>query len=429
MGSKWPTIPLGELYEFSSGLSKPREEFGFGNEFLSFKDVFHNYFIPQKLEQLVNSTEQEQSACSIKRGDVFLTRTSETVDELGMSCVALREHKQATFNGFTKRLRPKRPDIIFPEFAGYFFRSTQFRRAITSMSSLSTRASLNNEMLSRLEMLVPPMHDQISIGESLKSLDDKIELNRKMNETLEQMAKALFKSWFVDFDPVRAKAAGRQPAGIDKATADLFPDSFVDSELGKIPMGWRVKTADELSHVGIGKTPPRKEHQWFSEDPTDLPWMSIRDLGNSGVYISQTSEFLTRDAVERFRVKRIPDNTVVLSFKLTMGRVAITSGEMLSNEAIAHFSLKPQATIGSLWLYCYLKGFNYDQLGSTSSIATAINSDSVRGIQILVPEKDATKEFERRIEPTFAQIRNLQEQSRTLSKMRDSLLPKLLAGA
>src|SRR5438270_2675077 len=160
----WPAIPLGELYDFRSGLSKPRSEFGFGHGFLSFKDIFENYFVPDRLTQLVNSTETERELCSVSRGDVFLTRTSETMDELGMSCVALKDYEGATFNGFTKRLRPKSSTRIVPEYAAYYFRSPKFRRDVTAMSTLSTRASLNNEMLSRLSMIVPPNPVQHSIG-------------------------------------------------------------------------------------------------------------------------------------------------------------------------------------------------------------------------------------------------------------------------
>jgi type I restriction enzyme S subunit len=423
MASEWREVELGEVAEIVGGATpdtrKP-EYFGGDIPWITPKDLSgYGFRKISRGERML--TIQGLESCGAKlmpEGTVLLTSRAP------IGYVAISQNPVCTNQGFKSLILKPKQDPLF-----YYYLLKHNTETLERHATGSTFKEISTSVVRSIKFRVPEYSEQKRIAGILGALDDKIELNRKMNETLEQMAKTLFKSWFVDFDPVHAKAAGRQPAGIDKATADLFPDSFVDSELGKIPTGWRVKTADELSHVGIGKTPPRKEHQWFSEDPTDLPWMSIRDLGNSGVYISQTSEFLTRDAVERFRVKRIPDNTVVLSFKLTMGRVAITSGEMLSNEAIAHFSLKPQATIGSLWLYCYLKGFNYDQLGSTSSIATAINSDSVRGIQILVPEKDATKEFERRIEPAFAQIRNLQEQSRTLSKMRDSLLPKLLAGA
>ena len=292
----------------------------------------------------------------------------------------------------------------------------------------STFPNVSREQLLGMPCHVLGVSEQKRIAGILGALDDKIELNRKMNETLEQMARALFKSWFIDFEPVRTKATGNQPAGMDKDTAVLFPNNFVDSELGKIPEGWSLKTAEEISTVGIGKTPPRKEKHWFTEDKMDVPWMSIRDLGSSGTFISSTSEFLTNKAVERFRIKRIPDNTVVLSFKLTVGRVAITSGEMLSNEAIAHFSLNKDSSIGTSYLYCYLKNFSYDQLGSTSSIATAVNSETVRGIPILIPTKAICNAFEKTVEHIFSLIKKNQEQCATLSALRDTLLPKLLSG-
>jgi len=240
MSSECKTLLLGDVYEYCSGLSKPRSEFGSGHPFLGFKDVFYNSAVPKVLSELVRSTPQEQNRCSIKRGDLFLTRTSETMDELGMSSVALKDYPNATFNGFTKRLRPKSSDVIAPEYARYYFRSTHFRQSVNAMSTMSTRASLNNEILDRLQVVLPPLQEQKCIGYLLTTLDDKIELNRKTNETLEAMAKALFKSWFVDFDPVRAKAEGR-PTGLPIEISDLFPDSFEDSELGDIPSGWNVR--------------------------------------------------------------------------------------------------------------------------------------------------------------------------------------------
>ncbi|AMS31390.1 restriction endonuclease [Betaproteobacteria bacterium UKL13-2] len=311
-----------------------------------------------------------------------------------------------------------------PHFASYLLRTVDFQ----SCSDKSSVPGVNRNDLHRIPVLLPPLAEQKAIAAVLGALDDKIELNSRMNATLEAMARALFQSWFVDFDPVRAKLDGRKPVGLDAATAALFPDSFQDTALGSIPQGWKVQTADEVSTVGIGKTPPRKEHQWFSENPADVPWMSIRDLGIAGVFISHTSEFLTSEAVEKFRVKRIPDNTVVLSFKLTMGRVAITDGEMLSNEAIAHFRLNPDTAFGPEYLYCYLKGFGYDQLGSTSSIATAINSDMVRGMRVLVPPKGVAEAFAQTVKPLFTQMKNIQKQSHTLATLRDTLLPKLLSG-
>jgi type I restriction enzyme S subunit len=150
MAGEWKSLPLDQIYDFSSGLSRPRSAFGSGHPFLAFKDIFYNSAVPEELTELVNSTEQERFRCSIRRGDVFLTRISETMDELGMSCVALRDVPNATFNGFTKRLRPRDSEIVTPEYARYYFRAPTFRQFVTAMSSLSTRASLNNEMLARL---------------------------------------------------------------------------------------------------------------------------------------------------------------------------------------------------------------------------------------------------------------------------------------
>jgi len=292
MNSEWPKITLTDIYEIRSGLSKPKSEFGSGYDFVSFKDVLDNYFLPKYLNSLVQSSEKEQENCSVVRGDVFLTRTSETQDELAMSSVAIRDYENATFNGFTKRLRPKNENIIHPEYAAYFFRSPRFRQQVNSMATLSTRASLNNEMISKLYISVPPLNTQKAIGKILKTLDDKIELNRQTNKPLESLARAIFKSWFVDFDPVRVKRDGSKNEG-DKATPyslspdilDLFPDSFQDSELGEIPVGWEVGqlnaigknvrdsvSANDLNdadnYIGLEHI-PRKSislHEWESSD-------------------------------------------------------------------------------------------------------------------------------------------------------------------
>ena len=228
--TEWKEYKLDEVYEVSNGLSKKREEFGFGYEFLAFTDVFNNYFVPQTLDNLVNSSEMERVKCSIKRGDVFLTRTSEKLDELGRSCVALKDYPNATFNGFTKRLRPIGNVEILPEYAGYYFRSLKFRNAVTSMSSMTTRASLNNDMISLLTITVPTLEEQENIANILSCLDEKIELNNEMNKTLEEMAQCIFKRWFVDFEFPNENGEPYKSSG----------GEMVDSELGMIPNGWEV---------------------------------------------------------------------------------------------------------------------------------------------------------------------------------------------
>ena len=275
--TEWKEYKLDEVYEVSNGLSKKREEFGFGYEFLAFTDVFNNYFVPQTLDNLVNSSEMERVKCSIKRGDVFLTRTSEKLDELGRSCVALKDYPNATFNGFTKRLRPIGNVEILPEYAGYYFRSLKFRNAVTSMSSMTTRASLNNDMISLLTITVPTLEEQENIANILSCLDEKIELNNEMNKTLEEMAQCIFKRWFVDFEFPNEDGEPYKSSG----------GEMVDSELGMIPNGWEVVNYINTSDIQYRFAFKSK----LFNDKEGKPIIRIRDISNSYTPTYTTEEY------------------------------------------------------------------------------------------------------------------------------------------
>ncbi|MEI6650353.1 MAG: restriction endonuclease subunit S [Candidatus Moraniibacteriota bacterium] len=266
------------------------------------------------------------------------------------------------------------------------------------------------------------------IAEILSSLDDKIELNRKMNKTLEEIAQALFKRWFVDFEfpvsPTPPAGGGEGGGGRGYKSSG---GKMLDSELGLIPEGWNVSALSEVSNITIGRTPPRIQEQWFSLCQDDIKWISIRDLGNSGVYVKKTSEYLTREAVDIFKIPVIPKNTVIVSFKLTLGRVAITTEDMLSNEAIAHIRLK-RNNLSTEYIYLALKRFDYSSLGSTSSIATAVNSQSVKSIPLLIPEGEINRIFSEIIKPLFERISKNSIEIDNLSIIRDSILPRLMNG-
>lgn len=276
---------------------------------------------------------------------------------------------------------------------------------------------------------------------------------------MEQIAQALFKSWFVDFDPVRAKVqalsdglsleqaelaamqaisgkTAEELTALSQAqperyaelaeTAKAFPCEMVEVDGVEVPKGWEYKPADELFDIGIGKTPPRKETEWFSTNPDDMQWISIKDMGNSGVFITESSEFLTNQAVDKFNIRKIPENTVLLSFKLTIGRVSITTSETTTNEAIAHFKITDKSFLTTEYLYLFFQQFDFNSLGSTSSIATAVNSKTIKGIEILIPNEELIKVFQMKISNIFAQIKNLTIENKNLVKTRDLLLPKLL---
>lgn len=182
------------------------------------------------------------------------------------------------------------------------------------------------------------------------------------------------------------------------------------------------KKIDTVFDISIGRTPPRKESEWFTTNPNGIKWISIADMGKCEGYIFDTSENLTIDAVNQFNVPIIPTNTVILSFKLTVGRIAITTENMLSNEAIAHFKTQNNKLVP--YLYLFLKNYDFNKLGSTSSIATATNSKAVKSINFSLPNDAQINCFYELINPIFDKIKHLQYTNRKLNKTKNLYLKK-----
>lgn len=258
----------------------------------------------------------------------------------------------------------------------------------------ATRRALTKSMIEDLDFIIPPLPEQQSIASILSSLDDKIDLLHRQNKTLEALAETLFRQWFVE----------------------------------EAEEGWGIDTLGNVFDIGIGRTPPRKEQHWFSTNPDDIKWVSIKDMGISGIYIDTTAEYLTQEAVEKFNVPIIPENTVMLSFKMTIGRLAITTERMLSNEAIAHFKQKEKSFLFPEFLYLFLKTYKWEQLGSTSSIVEAINSQMIKEMEMIIPDEQKLNAFKELMKPYFEKIKSNQNQTRTLTRLRDTLLPKLMGG-
>lgn len=420
----WEEKNLSDVFVFSSGLSKPRSEFGSGFPFLTFKDVFYNTFVPSELGGLVTSTESERAKCSVRRGDVFLTRTSETFDELGMSCVALGNVPNATFNGFTKRLRPKLPEELSPEYLGYYFKSPKFRSSVNAVSTMSTRASLNNGMLAVLPLVLPPLFEQANIAEVLNTLDDKIELNRRMNETLEAMARAVFRDWFVDFGPTRRKAAGiTDPAAIlggllpdptqAAPLAALFPDSFGANGL---PEGWEERTISDDFDVEMGQSPPGST---YNEEGEGLPFFQGRRdfqfrFPEKRVYCSAPTRIAQADWT--LISVRAPVGDINRAWeKCCIGRGV---GAMMHKQGWASFTYY-------VGLHLQTELASYDKDGT---VFGSINQKQLKGLSLIGANSNAAKAFDDLVAPMDAMIRNNTAENQTLAATRDLLLPKLMSG-
>ena len=338
----------------------------------------------------------------IESGDVLLNITG---DSVARSCVVPESALPARVNQHVLIVRGEE-SIVLNDYILYFL---QYKKPyLLSLSQGgATRNALTKGMIEDLLIPLPSLSKQAEIVRVLKSLDDKIELNKRINDNLEQQAQALFMSWFVDFEPFKN-------------------GEFVESELGMIPKGWRVCRADEVFDINIGKTPPRKEPEWFTKNTSDNIWVSIADMGSCGMFVSESSEYLTNEAINRFNILMVDEGSVLLSFKLTVGRVAIADTRLTTNEAIARFQL-PRSYYRE-FLYLYLKQYKYGNLGSTSSIATAVNSKTIKGMKLITPPEEVISCFSKHTKPLFDKIKVLSQESRRLAELRDTLLPKLMSG-
>jgi len=382
---------LNEVYDFGSGLSKSRSEFGFGYGFLSYKEIFHNYFVPDNLHELVNSTEKERRSCSILRGDVFLTRTSETDEELGMSCVALKDYPDATFNGFTKRLRPNGKVEVLPEYAGFYFRSSSFRASVVSISSITTRASLNNEMLNALSIVVPSIEEQYLIAGTLKDLHDKIDLLRRQNTTLEKMAETLFKQWFVE----EAKDE------------------------------WEEGILDEILTVKGGTTPSTSISEYWDGN---IHWTSPKDITNlDSIYLFDTERKITELGLKKIGSGLLPKGSLLMSSRAPVGALAFAEIPLAINQG--YIGIIDDKGFSKEFIYLWLK-INMDTVQSYSNGSTflEISKSAFKSLAISKPPRELRDKFQLMSRPLFEKIKANQVQIITLTKLRDTLLPKLMSG-
>lgn len=390
MKSEWRMMKLGDLCKISSSKRIFAKEYcGDGIPFYRGKEII------EKHKGYAVSTElfiSEERYAQIKEqfdvpkiGDILLS----SVGTLGIPWL-VDEEKFYFKDGNLTWLRAGKG--LDNKFLYLWLCSPEAKRQIDAKCIGSTQKAITIQALNKFDIRIPDIDTQRKISSLLFAVNNKLKLNNEINDNLEQQVLAVYHQMFVETE--------------NKNRVVCRADDFFD--------------------ISIGKTPPRKEPQWFSDAPPNYVWVSISDMGSCGLFISDSSEYLTYEAVEKHNVKLVPDNTVILSFKLTVGRVAITDGEMTTNEAIAHFKTA-RAEINE-YLYCYLANFNYQMMGSTSSIAAAVNSKIIKGMDFITPTDDELQIFHEFAAPLFEMIKNNQRENVRLSAVRDTLLPKLMSG-
>lgn len=324
---------------------------------------------------------------------------------------------------------------IYPPFLRWLVRGQEWWDQIgTFLNVGAVFDSLKCADIPNFRLSMPPIEDQRAIATMLGALDNKIELNRRMNETLEAIARAIFKSWFVDFDPVRAKAEGRQPIGVSPKIAELFPFKFVGSPLGKTPLGWTVCTIGDVSRrVAMGPFGSDIKTDNFVE--TGVPVIRGGNLTNG--FVDEGFVFLTEQKADELRNANAFPGDIVITHRGTLGQVGLiprgcTFPRYVVSQSQMLISADPQR-VTPYFLHQYLisERGQHELLANTSQTgvpAIARPTTSVKAIQVAVPPMQLLNEFE----SVAVSLSNLEanntSQSRTLATLRDALLPKLLSG-
>lgn len=355
-----------------------------------------------------------------KKGDVLLTHKG---NELGRSGI-MRDADYAVLTPQVTYYRVLNQQALEPEFLRWFFESPRFQHQFKRDAAQSTRPFVSITNQQRLYLSLPPLAEQKAIAGVLGALDDKIELNRRMNRTLEAMARALFQSWFVDFDPVRAKLDGRTPTGLDKKTAALFPDSFQDSPLGNIPKGWEVGRVADVSDFSRSSINPGE----FADETFDHYSLPAFDDGRTpktelGRAIKSNKLVVTRNSVLLSKLN--PHIPRIWLPDLHATRRSVCSTEFIVASTRPGYSRE--------FLFSHFTSVSFASTYSTLVTGTTgshqrIQPESVLKMNTVIPPPLLVEAFTSAAKSMFNQINRNIDQSRILASLRDTLLPKLLSG-
>jgi type I restriction enzyme, S subunit len=353
-----------------------------------------------------------------KPGDIVMTT------EAPLGEVAQLDGRKVALAQRVITLRGK-PDVLDNTFLKFLLQSTPVQEELRSRGTGTTVVGIRQSELRKVSLTLPPLAEQKAIAAVLGALDDKIELNRRMNATLEAMARALFQSWFVDFDPVRAKLDGRPPAALDPATAALFPATFQESSLGPIPHGWEVCPLSEKIQLLSGRTPKTSEPTYWDGD---IPWYSVRDApSETDVWVIHTDKHVTKLGIANSAAQIFPEKTTIISARGTVGKLALTAVPMAMNQSC--YGVRGITGYGDYFTYYSLREATAQlQQRTHGTVFDTITTETFKTLDCIFPTPKITVAFDRLVEPLLGRIRANLHQSCTLATLRDTLLPKLLSG-
>lgn len=412
-----------ELYQMDSGISTSKSQAGHGAPFVSFKDIYNNPILPDILTEKMDTSEEEQERYSVKKGDIFLTRTSEVLDELAMSSVAVKDYPCATFSGFAKRLRPLQDNITYDKFMAFYLRSIYFRKVINAKAVMTLRASFNKKIFSYINLLLPNYDTQVKIGDLFYNIECKIRNNTKINTELESMAKTIYDYWFLQFD---------FPDENGKPYKSSGGKMVWNEELKReIPEGWELKKIkDCIKHINTGLNPRNN----FVLGNGDIEYVTIKNLTVDG-----TIDFSSCDTIDESARKiihkrsDISEGDILFASIAPLGRCYIVQEEPMCweiNESV--FSIRPDLRkVSCEYMYMFLMSDYFvkkAEHSSTGSVFNGIRISVLEDMDILLPSDEIKNKFKEAVSNLLMKKYKNQKENQELASLRDFLLPLLMNG-
>ena len=413
--NKLKKYALSSLYDMASGISSTKEQAGHGSPFVSFSTVFNNYFLPDELPDLMDTSAKEQEVYSIKKGDILITRTSETIDELAMSCVATKDYPCATYSGFTKRLRPKTEGIAYYKYMAFYLRSAWFRKAVTNNAFMTLRASFNEDIFSFLNVYLPDYDVQVRIGDFLYSIEQTIGVNKQICTELESMAKTIYDYWFSQFDFPDADGKPYRSSG----GAMVWNDQLQR----KIPKGWEVGTINNLMHTENTSVNPKKLGKTVMEHYS----IPAFDADHHPAYEEASTIESNKYAVDP---ECILSSKLNPHFKRLWDPFSDTENAICSTEFIVY---RPRTSWTRPFCYAVLDSDAfYVHMSSKATASTGsrkrIQPDVSASFELPIPDENTMRSFVELYGPIMEKQKALYKENRELTKLRDCLLPMLMNG-
>lgn len=343
--------------------------------------------------------------CNAHRGDIIVTHRGTLGQIVYVPINSKYDRYVISQSQFRFRCKA---DLVDVQYLVYYFHTREGQyKILANASQVGVPALARATSTFRLiDIKLPPLATQRRIASILSSLDRKIELNNKINADLEEMAQAIFKNWFVDFEP--------------------FKDGkFVDSELGMIPEGWKVGRLDEIADVVGGSTPSKAKPEYYTQK--GIAWLTPKDLSNHpAVYTSRGEIDITEEGYNSTSTKLMPKGTILFTSRAPIGYISIAQNDICTNQGFK--SLVPKKA-GTCFLYCFLKYVTPEiENKSTGSTFKEASGSLMKSLQVLMPEQKVFEDFETIVSPLFARIESLEKESSRLSLLRDTLLPRLMSG-